>query len=144
MVNENAQLLENLRNASAKEKSPSPCKDVVESNELQMKLEIAEAKVAMLEERVKGYLKVQQDFELQNVEMQNIKIKIETLESERALWEEGKLLVGRAARANDLEKELNVAIKTITKLKETVKDKLLLEEQMANMTKRYIFIIFKI
>jgi hypothetical protein len=65
-----------------------------------------------------------------------MKLKMEKLESERALWEEGKLLVGRAARANDLEKELNVAKKTISVLKESVREKLLLEEQMANMTKR--------
>lgn len=102
-----------------------------------MKLEIVEARAAMLEERMKESFKMQQDYELQNVELQNMKIKLEKLESERALWEEGKLLVGRAARANDLEKELNMAKKTIAVLKESVKQKLLLEEQMANMTQRY-------
>lgn len=104
---------------------------------MQMKLETAEARAAMLEERMKEHLKIQQDYELQNVELQNMKIKLEKLESERALWEEGKLLVSRAARANDLEKELNMAKKTIAVLKESVREKLLLEEQMANMTKRY-------
>lgn len=123
-------------NASTKEKSPPP-QDTSESNELQLKLEAAEAKTAMLEERIKGYIKMQQDYELQDVELQNMKMKLETLESERALWEEGKMLVGRAARANDLEKELNTAKKTIVVLKESVREKLLLEEQMANMTKRY-------
>lgn len=136
MLTENAKLSENLRNASTKEKSPPP-QDTSESNELQLKLETVEAKTTMLEERIKEYLKMQQDYELQNVELQNMKIKLEKLESERALWEEGKMLVGRAARANDLEKELNIAKKTIAVLKESVREKLLLEEQMANMTKRY-------
>lgn len=104
---------------------------------MQMKLETVEARAATLEERMKGYLQMQQDYELQNVELQSMKMKIEKLESERALWEEGKLLAGRAARANDLEKELNAAKKTIVVLKESVKEKLLLEEQIANMTKRY-------
>ncbi|CAL1689070.1 unnamed protein product [Lasius platythorax] len=135
LVTENAKLSENVRNASIKERSP-PLQDTSESNELQLKLETMEAKAAMLEERMKEYLKMQQDYELQNVELQNTKIKLEKLESERALWEEGKLLAGRAARANDLEKELNIVKKTVTVLKESVKEKLLLEEQMANMTKR--------
>ncbi|XP_011258714.1 mitotic spindle assembly checkpoint protein MAD1 [Camponotus floridanus] len=135
LLTENAQLSENLKNASTKESS-SPLQDTSESNELQLKLETMEAKATMLEGRMKDYLKVQQDYELQNVELQNMKIKLEKLESERALWEEGKMLVGRAARANDLEKELNVAKKTIAVLKESVREKLLLEEQMANMTKR--------
>jgi len=118
------------------EKSPPP-KDINESSELQMKLETVEARAAILEERMKEYLKMQQDYELQTVELQNMKMKLEKLESERALWEEGKLLAGRAARANDLEKELNAAKKMIVVLKESVREKLLLEEQMANMTKRY-------
>lgn len=134
LLDENATLSENLRNASTKEKSPPVTKD--ESNELQMKLETVEARAAMLEERIKEYLKMQQNYELQNVEMQTVKLKVEKLESERALWEEGKLLAGRAARANDLEKELNTAKKTISVLKESVREKLLLEEQMANTTKR--------
>lgn len=140
LLTENAKLSENLRNAPTKESS-SPLQDTSESNELQLKLETMEAKATMLEGRMKEYLKVQQDYELQNVELQNMKIKLEKLESERALWEEGKMLVGRAARANDLEKELNVAKKTIAVLKESVREKLLLEEQMANMTKRYFLCI---
>ncbi|KYQ60133.1 Mitotic spindle assembly checkpoint protein MAD1 [Trachymyrmex zeteki] len=135
LLNENAKLSENLRNTSANEKSPPP-KDINESSDLQMKLETMEARAAILEEKMKEHLKVQQDYELQNVELQSIKMKLEKLESERALWEEGKLLAGRAARANDLEKELNTAKRTIVVLKESVREKLLLEEQMANMTKR--------
>ncbi|XP_011883237.1 PREDICTED: mitotic spindle assembly checkpoint protein MAD1 [Vollenhovia emeryi] len=135
LLNENAELAENLRSASANEKSPPPS-DIGESSELQMKLETAEARVAALEERTKEYHKVQQDYELQNVELQSMQMKLEKLESERALWEEGKRLVGRAARANDLEKELNVAKKTIAALKESVRGKLLLEEKVDNMTKR--------
>ncbi|XP_012056199.1 PREDICTED: mitotic spindle assembly checkpoint protein MAD1 [Atta cephalotes] len=135
LLNENAKLSENLRNISTNEKSPSP-NDPNESNELQIKLETVEARAAILEEKMKEYLKMQQDYELLNVELQSMKMKLEKLESERALWEEGKLLAGRAARANDLEKELNVAKRTIAVLKESVREKLLLEEQMANMTKR--------
>ncbi|KYM89664.1 Mitotic spindle assembly checkpoint protein MAD1 [Atta colombica] len=135
LLNENAKLSENLRNISTNEKSPSP-NDINESNELQIKLETVEARAAILEEKMKEYLKMQQDYELLNVELQSMKMKLEKLESERALWEEGKLLAGRAARANDLEKELNVAKRTIAVLKESVREKLLLEEQMANMTKR--------
>lgn len=137
MLDENAKVSENLRNACTKEKSPPPPKDSDELKELEMKLEAVQAKAASLTERMKDYHKMQQDYELQNVNLQDMKIKIEKLESERALWEEGKLLASRAARANDLEKELNVAKKTIAVLKESVREKLLLEEQMANMTKRY-------
>lgn len=137
MLDENAKLSENLRNISTMEKSPPPSKDSDESKELQMKLEAVEARAATLTERMKDHLKVQQDYELQNVDLQNMKIKIEKLESERALWEEGKLLANRAARASDLEKDLNMAKKTIAVLKESVREKLLLEEQMANITKRY-------
>lgn len=136
MMDENAKLSENLRNVSTKEKSPPPSNDIEETKELQVKLEAAKARAATLTERMKDYLKLQQDYELQNVDLQNMKHKIEKFESERALWEEGKLLASRAARANDLEKELNMAKKTIAVLKESVREKLLLEEQMANMTKR--------
>jgi predicted nucleic acid-binding Zn-ribbon protein len=143
LLDENAKLSENLRNASIREKSPPP-KDNDELKELQMKLEAAKTRTVTLTEKMKDYHKMQQDYELQNVELQNMKIKIEKLESEKALWEEGKLLAGRAARANDLEKELNVAKKTIAILKESVREKLLLEEQMANMTKRFTLRLFGI
>lgn len=138
LMDENAKLSEDLRNSSARENSAPPKDPSTDTSELQFKLEAVEAKAAKLEERLKDSLKVQQDYELQNVELQNMKFKVEKLESEKALWEEGKLMVGRAARANDLEKELNVAKKTIAVLKESVKEKLLLEEQMSNMTKRYL------
>lgn len=138
MANENMKLIEELKIPSVKETSTTPPVQVIsESSEMQLKLETAEAKAAMLEKKMKDYRKMQQDFELQNVELQNMKIKMEKLESEKALWEEGKMLVGRAARAGELEKELNTAKKTIIMLKESVKEKLLLEEQIANMTKRY-------
>lgn len=141
LISENAKLTEDLRNASVKEIT-LPAKDVSESSELQLKLETVEAKAKMLEEKMKNHLKLQQDYELQNVELQNMRIKMEKLESERASWEEGKLLLERAARANELEKELNVAKKTVTVLRESVKEKLLLEEQMANMMKRY-FVVYE-
>lgn len=138
-MDENAKLSEYFRISSAKETSPVAKDSSTDSSESQLKLEMMETKTAKLEERLKDYFKMQQDYELQNVELQNMKHKIDELESEKALWEEGKLLVGRAARANDLEKELNMAKKTIAVLKESVKEKLLLEEQMSNMTKRYLY-----
>jgi len=130
-------LSDNLRNASVREKSPPKEDTNDELKELQMKLEAAKTRTVTLTEKMKDYHKMQQDYELQNVDLQSMKIKIEKLESEKALWEEGKLLAGRAARANDLEKELNIAKKTIAVLKESVREKLLLEEQMANITKRF-------
>lgn len=137
-MNENAKLLENLRNAPAKEKT-TPTKDDITQSDAQLKLQAAEDKIAQLEEKLKECRTSQKDYELQNVELQNLKIKMEKLESERALWEEGKQLVARAAKASELEKELNVARDTITVLRESVRGKLLLEEQMASITKRYIY-----
>ncbi|EFN76971.1 Mitotic spindle assembly checkpoint protein MAD1 [Harpegnathos saltator] len=138
LLNENAKLTEELRNSTKESPSAVPLlpKETSESSELQLKLEAAETKATMLEEKMKDYRKIQQDFELQNVELQNMKIKMEKLESERALWEEGKMLAAKAARVGDLEKELNTLKKTVMVLKESVKEKLLLEEQIANMTKR--------
>lgn len=135
LLNENAKLLGDLRNTPAREKT-SPPKENVAQTEAQMKLQLAEARISQLEEKLKECRASQKDYELQNVELQNMKIKIEKLESERALWEEGKQLVARAAKASELEKELHVARETITVLRESARGKLLLEEQMASITKR--------
>ncbi|XP_047357398.1 mitotic spindle assembly checkpoint protein MAD1 isoform X1 [Vespa velutina] len=137
LLNENAKLLENLRNAPAQEKTIAPPKDdMTQAADAQLKLQAAEDRIAQLEEKLKECRASQKDYELQNVELQNLKIKMEKLESEKALWEEGKQLVARAAKASELEKELNIARDTITVLRESVRGKLLLEEQMASITKR--------
>lgn len=135
LMNENAKLLDDLKNVPMPESQPV-ANEISSVNETQLKLQAAESKIAHMEERLKEYQFKQQEFELQNVEMQSLKIKIERLESERALWEEGKMLTAKAARANELEKELNAAKETIHNLRESVRGKLLMEEQMANVMKR--------
>ncbi|KAG7187922.1 hypothetical protein KM043_013886 [Ampulex compressa] len=104
--------------------------------EISLKMEAAESRAEQLEERLRKQQDTQQHFEMRTAEVQSLKVKINRLESERALWEEGMLLANRAARASDLEKELGHARETIATLKESVRGKLLLEEQMASMTKR--------
>ncbi|XP_026666569.1 mitotic spindle assembly checkpoint protein MAD1 isoform X2 [Ceratina calcarata] len=135
LMNENAKLVDDLKNVPAQESQPVT-NDVASVNETQLKLEAAESRIAHMEEKLKEYQFKQQEFELQTVELQSLKIKVERLESERALWEEGKMLTAKAARANELEKELNAAKDTIANLRESVRGKLLLEEQMANVMKR--------
>ncbi|CAL7938793.1 unnamed protein product [Xylocopa violacea] len=135
LMNENAKLQQELKQASVQESKPV-AKDTVDESEIQLKLEAAQARITQLEENLKEYQAKQQEMELQNVELQSVKIKIERLESERALWEEGKSLTAKAARVNELEKELTIAKETITSLRESVQGKLLLEEQVANLTRR--------
>ncbi|KOC68502.1 Mitotic spindle assembly checkpoint protein MAD1 [Habropoda laboriosa] len=135
LMNENAKLTEDLKQASVQDTTPVK-KDVTDVSDSQLTLKTAQTRIAQLEEKLKEYQAKQQEMELQNVELQSTKIKLERLESERAQWEEGKLLSARAARANDLEKELSIAKETIMSLRESVRGKLLLEEQMANVMKR--------
>ncbi|XP_043251140.1 mitotic spindle assembly checkpoint protein MAD1 isoform X2 [Colletes gigas] len=135
LMNENSKLLSDIKNSSVTESAPTP-KDVPNISDAEPRLEAAQARIAQLEEKLKESQAKQQEMELQNVDMQNMKIKIERLESERALWEEGKILTARAARANELERELHAAKETINSLRESVRGKLLLEEQMASVTKR--------
>ncbi|CAK9811320.1 Mitotic spindle assembly checkpoint protein MAD1 [Anthophora plagiata] len=135
LMNENAKLLEDLKKASVQDTTPVK-KDVVDVSDTELKLKAAQARITQLEEKLKEYQSKQQDMEMQNVELQSMKIKVERLESERAQWEEGKLLSARAARANELEKEISTAKETIASLRESVRGKLLLEEQMANVMKR--------
>ncbi|XP_076164589.1 mitotic arrest-deficient 1 [Ptiloglossa arizonensis] len=137
LMNENSKLLDDKSKIQhAPVKDASALKEAANTSETQLKLEVAQARITQLEEKLKEYQTKQQELELQNVEYQSMKIKIERIESGQALWEEGKMLTARAAKANELEKELNVAKETIITLKESVRGKLLLEEQMANLTKR--------
>ncbi|XP_003703551.1 mitotic arrest-deficient 1 [Megachile rotundata] len=135
LMNENAKLLDELKNVPTQETLPKST-DGEEISQSQQQLEVAQKRITQLEEKLREYQTKQQVLELQNVELQNMKIKIEKLESERASWEEGKLLLAKAAKANELEKELTVAKETIANLRESVRGKLLLEEQMANVMKR--------
>ena len=135
LMNENSKLLLDLNNTS-KEENTSALKEDTDASDAEMKFEAAQARIAHLEDKLREYQTKQKDLELQNVDFQSMKIKLERLESERALWEEGKVLTSRAAKANDLEKELSAAKEIITTLRESVKGKLLLEEQMANVMKR--------
>lgn len=138
LMNENAKLLEDRKHAPVQE-GKIVTKDSTDVSETQLKLDAAQRRITQLEGKLKEYQTKQQELELQNVELQSMKIKFERLESERALWEEGKTFAARAARANELEKELSTAKETIVSLRESVRGKLLLEEQMANVMKRYTF-----
>lgn len=134
---ENTDLMRELREITEKESSLSPAsKDDEDMSELQLRLDMAETRIIELEEKVKESTASEQESELQKVEIQNLKNKIERLESERALWEEGKQLVARAAKASEFEKELNLARETIANLRESVKGKLILEEQISTLNQR--------
>lgn len=140
-MNENSKLSDDLKHASIHESKPV-MKEVSDVSDTQLKLDAAQTRITQLEEKLKEYQTKQQELELQNVDFQSTKIRVERLESERALCEEGKLLAAKAARANELEKELIAAKETIMSLRESVRGKLLLEEQMANVMKRYLFVLF--
>ncbi|XP_015119253.1 mitotic spindle assembly checkpoint protein MAD1 [Diachasma alloeum] len=135
LMTENASLKETAMYCNS-EDSPASPKLQEEDSDAQLKLEAAEERILELEVKLKEHMVSHQELELQNLELQNARMKIETLEAERALWEEGKSLLSRAARANELEKEIQLAKEQISILREAVKGKLLLEEQMANMEKR--------
>ncbi|XP_054004659.1 mitotic spindle assembly checkpoint protein MAD1 isoform X1 [Hylaeus anthracinus] len=135
LMNENSKLLGDINHPPA-EDNPPTMKEVPDTSYTDQRFEAAQTRIAQLEEKLKECRTKQQELELQNVELQNTKIKVERLESERALWEEGKMLTARAARANELEKELHAAKETINALRESVRGKLLLEEQMSSVTKR--------
>lgn len=107
-----------------------------ENDELKDQVIAMEERIKQLQDKTVELLESQKDFELQNVELQNAKAKIEKLEFERSLWEEGKHLANRAAMATNLERELVAAKDIINSLRDSVKGKLLLEEQIMSMKKR--------
>lgn len=135
LMNENAKLLGDFKHTSTQENKPIT-KDFTDGFDSQSKLESAQTRIKQLEEKLKEYQIKQQELELQNVEFQAIKIKVERLESEKMQWEEEKIFTAKAAKANELEKELIIAKETIASLRESVRGKLLLEEQMSNVMKR--------
>ncbi|CAG5102106.1 Similar to MAD1L1: Mitotic spindle assembly checkpoint protein MAD1 (Homo sapiens) [Cotesia congregata] len=139
LIEENSKLSERAKHSNENNlessSSVSSPKNQAETD-TQEKLEMAEKRIAELEEKLRDNLVLQKEYELQKIELQNCKMNIEKLESERSLWEEGKTLLTRAARANELEKELQVSREIINGMRESVKGKLLLEEQMSNMMQR--------
>ncbi|KAK0172583.1 hypothetical protein PV328_005884 [Microctonus aethiopoides] len=137
LLEENVKLTEHTKYANVNDNVPCPnINNQNEISEVQENLEKAQERINVLENQLKDAHELQQEFELQKVELQNAKIKIEKLECERALWEEGKSLLSRAARANELEKELHAARETIGMMRESIKGKLLIEEQMSNIMQR--------
>lgn len=106
------------------------------SDDMQMELEGKQKRITELEQKLKDTRLLEQEIEMQKLEIQNSRIKIDKLESERSLWEEGKAMLAGAARAHELERELNSAKEMIVSMRETVKGKLLIEEQMSNIMQR--------
>lgn len=137
LANENAELKEKL-NTARDEAVVSPKSDINEEaiNVYRDELERAQEKILELEEERGQLRNLEQDLELQIVENRDLKMKLERMESEQALAEEGKRLVARAAQAAELEKELSRAKETIAHLRESVKGKLILEQQVYDIKKR--------
>lgn len=139
LVEDNTKLTEELRLCVKQEKGIKEEKNVkptVDTKSYEEITEKANKRIAELEEKLRDSRIIQQKYELQCVEVQNLKIKIENIESERAIWEEGKKFMNRAAKANEYEKELQHAKELIASLRESVKGKLLLEEQLATTQQR--------
>lgn len=142
LMDENGKLLEECR--QKKNQGENNTSQIITNvSNAQLKLEGTEKRILQLKESLKESREAQKNVELQAIEVQNLKIKIEELESQRALWEEGKQLVVQAAKANNLEKELAIAKNNIASLRESVKGKLLLEEQICNLEKRYFKLYLK-
>ena len=68
--------------------------------------------------------------------LQSLKLKLESLESEKSIIEEGKFFKTKADKAPKLERELHKAAELITWLRESVKGKLLLEALMATLKRK--------
>lgn len=141
LLEDNNKLTEELRLYIKKESKPEiakSCEIAVRNLEDEKKLELAHKRITELEEKLKEARAIQQKFEVQCVEFQSLKIKYESLESERSMVEDGKKFMHRASKVNELERELTHARDLIASLRESVKGKLLLEEQMATIEHRYI------
>lgn len=141
LINDNNKLTGELRLYIKKEAKPEitkSCVTSVRNIEDEKKLELAHKKITELEEKLREARVIQQKFEVQCVELQSLKIKYESLESERSIIEDGKKFMQRASKVNELERELSHARDLITSLRESVKGKLLLEEQMATIEHRYM------
>ena len=138
LVQDNNKLTEQLRCYLKQETkqdvlNASITKSSEDNVELQEKLDLTNKRLSELEEKLKEARSIQQKYEVQSIELQSLKIKLESLESDRSIIEEGKHFMTRAAQANELERELHKAAELISSLRESVKGKLLLEEQMATV-----------
>lgn len=148
LVADNNKLAEELRKYYDQERKADPSAISIKkesqdqiahkSDELEMKLESTNQRIIELEEKLRESREIQQNFEVQCVEMQNLRIKVENLEAEKTIWEEGKRFLKGAAQACELQRELQQAREIISSLRESVKGKLLLEEQMASIEHRYV------
>lgn len=139
LVADNTKLTDELRVYIKQEKGikdKNKPKPIPETKSYEEIIEKANKRIAEMEEKLKESRVTQQKYELQCVEVQNLKIKIQNIEGDRSMWEEGKQFMNRAAKANDYERELQQAKELIVSLRQNVKGKLLLEEQMATMQQR--------
>ena len=141
LVKENNKLKDELRNSVNKNiEETKPNIDVLKSEnklkELEEKCEKSNERILELEEKLKEAFNYQCKFELQSVELQNLKLKFENLQSEQCIYEENKQFSSRALKLVELEKELKQARDINASLRESVKGKLLLEEQMAHLETR--------
>lgn len=156
LVKDNNKLTEEIRQLVKQNNKPEGSYKLpaeYQVSQLTDKLEVTNKRIAELEEKLKEARKVQENFEIQCVELQSLKAKYDSLETEKSLWEEGKKCMERAAKATEYEKKLEYAEKIIESLREGIKGKLLLEEQIATMQNRFdirflflihVFVILKI
>lgn len=140
LVKDNNKLTEELRQQAKQNSKPESgsfnLPTDYQVSQLNDKLKVTHKRIAELEEKLQEARKVQQKFELQSVELQTLKARYESLESEKSLWEEGKKCMERAAKVTEYEKKLQHAEKIIESLRENVQGKLILEEEIATMQQR--------
>lgn len=141
LVKDNNKLTEELRQQIKQNNKPDRGSCTLPTDyqisQLNDKLGVAHKRIAELEEKLQEARKVQHKYEIQSVELQALKAEYESLVVERGVWEEGKMCMERAAKVTEFEQKLQQAEKIIESLKENVKGKLLLEEQIATMQQRY-------
>lgn len=137
LIDEKNKLSEELRRSKDSEKQIEPKTPILTNDEtvaeIQDKLNSANGLAKDLQEKLRESRAVEQKYELQSIEVQNLKIRLQSLEHEKSTWEEGKKLISQVSRTNELEKELQHSKEIILSLRDSVKGKLLLEEQIADM-----------
>ncbi|XP_014207576.1 mitotic spindle assembly checkpoint protein MAD1 [Copidosoma floridanum] len=138
LIEDNSKLSEELKKCANNDVKPdfNVLRTENKTLALEEQLKATQQRVSELEVKLREAGKNLQTIEVQNAEIQALKVKVETLESEKTIFEESKKFINRAARASELEKELQYAKEIIRSLNESVKGKLLLEEQMATIEHR--------
>ncbi|XP_058810702.1 mitotic spindle assembly checkpoint protein MAD1 [Phymastichus coffea] len=137
LVDDNNKLTEQLRQLIKQENKTETSVHVAKPLEdIEYKYELATKRIADLEVKLKEAMSIQQEFEVQKVDLQNCKIKVGILEAEKVMYEANKKIVNKVGRVCELENELTHAREIIASMRESVKGKLLLEEQMANVEER--------